>query len=68
MIVMPADDVIFIGIRLFLNRIINNEYAIFSLYLTHVGFDEQPPFFRGLLLSRQHASDLIMTDSAIHQI
>ena len=42
MIEVPTDQLIFIRIRLFLNRVIENEHPVFPLDGAYHGFDLMP--------------------------
>src|SRR3990172_4020138 len=49
MIIMPAHHFVFIGVRLFLNGIVKNQYRILPFHLANRPFDFQPQVFRGVL-------------------
>ena len=65
MIEVPTDQLIFIRVRLFLNRIIENEHPVFALDGAHHGFDLMPELFRRVLGLRQKARHWVVADLAI---
>ena len=64
---MPTDQVVLIRMRLFLDRIIYNEYAIILLDVAHQGLDLLPQRLAIIVSRRQKARDLIVADCPVHQ-
>ncbi len=66
-IVMPTDDGVLVGMRLFRNAIIHNQNAIRALNLADVWLDDLPKFRTCFHRTRQKALNPVMTDRAIQQ-
>jgi len=66
-IIVPANDVILIRMRLFRDAVINDDDTIFCLYLSDIGFHRQPQVFTRLRFLRQKSLYPIMANLAIQQ-
>jgi hypothetical protein len=66
-VVVPADDVVLVGVGLFGDTIINDKHPIGLLDLAHIGFDDLPQIGSLHLVSGQQALDLVMADAATQQ-
>jgi hypothetical protein len=65
MVVMPADNVVFIGIRLLGNTIVQNQDAIGALDGTYMRLDDPPQVSRGTLLASEKSLDAVMAQLPI---
>ena len=64
---MPADNVVLIGVRLLLDRIVNNQYPGFRLHVPDQGLHGPPQIARGFLRPRQVSGHLIVADFPFQQ-
>src|SRR5687767_10022118 len=67
MIVVPADDVVFIGIGLFSNTIVENEHTIVLLDGPHMWLDCPPQIARCAFCASQKALHSVMADLSVEQ-
>jgi hypothetical protein len=61
-VVVPADQVVFVSVGLLLYAVVHTEHAAWVLHLTDHRLDQLPQVCRGELPLRQEASNLVMTD------
>ena len=66
-IVVPTDEVVLVGMGLFRNAVIHNQYPIIVLNLANVGLDDLPKRRASLHRTRQKALNPVMTDRPIQQ-
>jgi hypothetical protein len=64
-VIVPADDVVFIGVRLLSDAIIQDEHAIVLLTSPHVRFDNLPEIGRSSFGSSQKPLDAVVADLTI---
>jgi hypothetical protein len=67
MIVMPADNLVDIRVRLFGNTIVNNEYPFRTFDLAHMRLDDPPQIGRALLFCCQKPLHRIVADFIVQQ-
>jgi len=61
-VIMPADDFVLVGIRLFSDTIVNDEHPIVLLDLAHIRFDDLPQ-----IGTTRRLLDLVMADAPAQQ-
>ena len=66
-IVVPADDLVLVGVRLFRKTVIDDEHAICLLNLSHIRFHKLPQISRTQLLFRQQPLNPVMAHAAAQQ-
>ena len=66
-IVMPTDQIVLIGMRLLLDRVIHNQDLIILLDVAHQRLDGLPPRLAVIVGTRQKPRDLIVADRPVHQ-
>lgn len=66
-VVVPADNVVFIGVRFFGNTVVYNHDAVFVFNFANVRFGNPPQISRGLLLVCKPALRLVMADFSIEK-
>lgn len=62
-VVVPGNDVVLIGVRLFRDGVVHNNAPIRVFNGSHVRLDEMPQLRRGKLLLREEALNTIMADA-----
>jgi hypothetical protein len=67
MIIMPAHHFVFVGIRLFLHRIVKNQDRILPFYFADRRFDFLPQVLGRVLLFGEKTGYLIVADLPVHK-
>src|SRR5713101_1616961 len=65
---MPAHQVILVGIRLLLNRVVDDQHPVLELHLPDKRLDRQPQIGRCFLRARQVPGHLIVADFPLQQL
>ena len=66
-VVVPADQLALVGVRLVGDAVVNNEHGVVILDLSHQGLNDLPQVRGGECALREEASDLVMADARSHQ-
>ena len=66
MIEVPADELVLVRVRLLLDRIVEDQHAVFTLHRAHHRLDLLPQVFRRVVGLRQKARHLVMANLAVH--
>jgi len=67
MVIVPADQLAGVGVRLVGDAVIYDQHGILVLHLSHQWLDDLPEVLAGHGLSRQEARDLIMAQARVQQ-
>jgi hypothetical protein len=65
MIIVPADNIVFIGVWFFGNTVVHDHDAVFVFNFANVRLGDPPQISRCLLLACKPALCLVMTDFTI---
>ena len=64
---MPTDNIVLVGVRLLLNRVVNDQHPCFGLHLPDKRLDGPPQIGRRFLRARQVPGHLIVADFPLQQ-
>src|SRR5258708_5449761 len=67
MVIVPTDNFILVGIRLFSDAIVNDDYPVVLLNLSHIGLNYPPQIGGTKLFLAQQPLYLVMADAASQQ-
>jgi hypothetical protein len=67
MVIVPADQVVLVGVGLVDDAVIHDQNRVLILYLPHEGLDDLPQVLAGHGFSRQEAGDLIVAQARPQQ-
>ena len=66
-VVMPTDNIVLVGVRLLLNRVVNDQHPGLGLHVPDKRLDGPPQIARGFLRPRQVPGHLIVADFPLQQ-
>jgi len=65
---MPAHNIVLVGVRLLLNRVVNDQHPVRGLHLTDQRLDREPQIGCRFLRTRQVPGHLIVADFPLQQL
>ena len=66
-VVVPTDNIVLVGIRLLLDRVVNDQHPLLRLDLPDKRLDGPPQIARGFLRARQVSAHLIVAEFPLQQ-
>jgi len=68
MVIVPAHNLVLVGVGLLFKGVINHQGALCRLHLTHKRLDRRPQVGRGFLGAGQVSGHLVMADLALQKL